>query len=91
MVRDRGNAASSRFTSAMISHKQYLSFQTAIRSRSIISSTNMSLKDLPHSHFKVAVEELNHRYKVCIALGSLVEEVAEVGSSAGKSLSKVCL
>lgn len=55
-----------------------------------LSNTIMSLKDLPYSHFKVAVEELNHRYKVCVALGSLVEEVSEVGSSAGKSLSKVC-
>ena len=51
----------------------------------------MSLKELPYSHFKVAVEELNHRYKVCIALGSLMEEISEVGSSAGKNLSKVSI
>lgn len=49
----------------------------------------MSLKDLPYSSFKVAVEELNHRYKVCVALGSLIEELSEVGSAAGKNLSKV--
>lgn len=49
----------------------------------------MSLKELPYSHFKVAVEELNHRYKVCVALGSLIEELSEVGSAAGKNLSKV--
>jgi hypothetical protein len=50
----------------------------------------MSSKDLPITHFKVAVEELNHRYKVCLALSGLVEELVDIGNTTGKSLSKVC-
>ena len=57
--------------------------------KNLIERINMSLKELPVTHFKVAVEELNHRYKVCLALASLVEEIVELGSSTGKSLSKV--
>ena len=49
----------------------------------------MSLKDLPSTHFKVAVDELNQRYKLCLALCALVEEIAEVGSTTGIALSKV--
>jgi hypothetical protein len=49
----------------------------------------MSLKELPITHFKVAVEELNHRYKVCLSLSGLIEEVVEQGSTTGKLLSKV--
>jgi hypothetical protein len=49
----------------------------------------MSLKDLPATHLKVAIEELNARFKVCISLAMFVEEVAEIESSTGKQLVKV--
>ena len=52
---------------------------------------SMNIKDLPYSYFKVAVEELNHRYKICLSLSGLIEEIAELGSSTGKSFSKVCI
>lgn len=49
----------------------------------------MNLKDVPITHFKVAVEELNHRYKVCLALAGLVDEIVDLGSAEGKALAKV--
>jgi hypothetical protein len=49
----------------------------------------MSLKDVPITHFRVAVEELNYRYKVCLALAGLVDEVVDLGSTEGKVLAKV--
>lgn len=44
---------------------------------------------MPITHFKVAVEELNYRYKVSLALAGLIEEIVDLGSTEGKALAKV--
>ena len=49
----------------------------------------MTTTDLPFTHFRILVEEISNRYKVCLSLSNFLDEISETGVLLGKSLIKV--